>query len=143
MVQEMTEDLLKNLQVEASVTVSEEDEAVRVNIQTEESGLLIGYHGQTLNSFQQILGMMVYKKAGEWIRLIVNVGDYREKREEMVKSLALRAAEEVALTKEAQPLPFLVPFERRIVHMTLADHPDVESVSEGEGKDRRIVIKPK
>ena len=140
---ELAQELLKQLLIEGKVVVSQADDSFLVDIETEESGLLIGYHGQTPNSFQLILGMMVYKRLGEWARLIVNVGDYRQKREETIKSLALRTASEVALTKQAKALPFLVPFERRIVHMTLADHPDVESASEGEGKDRKIIVKPK
>ncbi len=137
-------ELLEHLDVKAEVEGKTNDEgSIELGIETEESGLLIGYHGETLNSFQLILSMLVYKKLGVWVRTIVNVGDYREKREESIKSLALRIASEVSLSKKPVALPYLVPFERRIVHMTLADHPDVVSVSEGENKERRVVVKPK
>ena len=143
-VKELAAELLEKLSIKSEVegTMNEEG-SVEIDIETEESGLLIGYHGEMLNSFQLILSMLVYKKLGVWVRTIVNVGDYREKREESIKSLALRVASEVSLSKKPVALPYLVPFERRIVHMTLADHPDVVSVSEGENKERRVVVKPK
>lgn len=143
-VKELGAELLEHLSVKAEVEGKMNDEgSIELNIETEESGLLIGYHGETLNSFQLILSMLVYKKLGLWVRTIVNVGDYREKREESIKGLALRIASEVSLSKKPVALPYLVPFERRIVHMTLADHPNVVSVSEGENKERRVVVKPK
>lgn len=143
-VQKLTADLLEKLSVAATVTVVDAaEEGMSVNIDTQESGLLIGYHGETLNSLQLLLSMMLFQTYNEWIRIVVNIGDYREKREETIKSLALRVASEVALTKQPTPLPYLVPFERRIVHMTLVDHPSVISVSEGEGRERRVMVKPK
>lgn len=143
-VNEVSKEILEYMGVQASISVSsEQEDAVRVDIDTEDTGLLIGYHGETINSFQRIVGMIVHQKTGDWVRILTNVGDYREKREETVKSLALRAAQEVALTKQPTALPFLVPFERRIVHMALSEHPDVITESEGEGRDRRIVVKPR
>ena len=69
-------DLLSRLKVSATISViKEEPETYKVNIQTEESGLLIGYHGETINSLQLILGIMLYKKLGFWVRVVLDVGN--------------------------------------------------------------------
>lgn len=136
------EELLKQLEVEATVSVqNDEEEGYKLNIETPETGLLIGYHGEVVNSIQVLLGIMVYKKSNEWVRIVVDVGDYRQKREESIKRIAEEKAEEVITTGQSVALPYLSPLERRIVHITLAENPKVYSESEGEGKDRHIVIK--
>lgn len=143
-IQKLTTELLEKLTVKAALTLDEDEEGtVHVRLETEESGLLIGFHGETLNSLQLLLGIMVHNQLGEWVRIVVHVGDYREKREETIKAMALRIAEEVSQTGESVPMPYLSSFERRIVHLTLVDHPAVKSESEGEGRYRRLVIKPK
>ena len=140
---ETAEELLKQLQVEAKVRVEEKDEAFSVQIETEDTGILIGYHGETLSSFQLILALMIYKKIGQWTKIIVNVGDWRQRREEALQQMALSSAEKVVTTGEAVVLPDLSSFERRAIHMALADHPKVTTVSEGEGNERKLIIKPK
>jgi len=144
-VKDTAEELLKLLRVEAKVEVMEdkENEAVKVKIESEEPGILIGHHGETLNALQLILGLMMSKKFEEWQRIIVSVGDYRKKREEQLKNLALNTAQKVKFSGQATAIPDLTSFERRIVHLILADHPDVTTESEGEGNYRRLVVKPK
>ncbi|MBI2611594.1 KH domain-containing protein [Candidatus Gottesmanbacteria bacterium] len=139
-----SEDILTKLGIQANVSVEDKGEdGYKVAIETPETGLLIGYHGEVVNSLQIILGVIMYKKTNEWIRIIVDVGDYREKREEVIKRLAEEKAEEAALSGQDIVLPFLTPLERRIVHMTLSQNPKVYSESEGEGVNRRVIIKPK
>lgn len=143
-IKQLASELLEKLSVGAVVTIDEDTEGtVNVRIETEETGLLIGYHGETLNSLQLILGAMVFHTLGDWVRIVVHVGDYREKREESLKVMTLRMAQEVVSSRQPVFMPYLSPFERRIVHMTLADHPEVKSESEGEGRERRVVIKLK
>lgn len=137
------EELLARLEVSAKVKVEQVEETYQVNVETEEPGLLIGYHGETLSSFQLILGLIVYRKLGEWARVVVEVGDYRAKREEQLRQMAETYAAQVVSTGQPLTLPYLPPIERRIIHLTLQDNPDVETVSEGEGNQRRVVVKPK
>src|SRR5690348_3709972 len=93
-VKQIAEDLLNRLGVAGAVAVDiDETGAYRVHIETEETGLLIGFHGKTLESFQIILGLIVSKQLGEWVKVYVNVGDYREKREEALMLMAQHAAE--------------------------------------------------
>jgi spoIIIJ-associated protein len=143
-VKKQAEDLLAALQIKAKVsTLVDENEVVTVNIETEESGLLIGFHGETLSSFQLILGLMVYKKTGKWTKVLVEVGDYRAKRAEQLTAMAAAYANQAISTGQSVYLPPLPPSERRVVHMALQDRPDVETYSEGEGNSRRVVVKPK
>lgn len=135
--------LLKKLQINASCNITHQEGFWQVDISTEESGLLIGYHGNTLNSFQLILNTLVFRKLGEKEKIIVNVGDWRQKREEALKNIAQQYAQQVVLTHEPITLPYFPAAERRIIHLALQDNPDVNSESTGEGKERRITIKPK
>lgn len=138
------EDLLLQLQIEASVEVVDAGEGIfNANVSTEESGLLIGFHGETLSSFQLILGLIIYRKLGSWVKVVVEVGDYRAKRAETITAMALSYAAQVVSTGQPIVMPPLPPSERRVVHLALQDNPDVVSESEGEGNFRRVVIKPK
>jgi len=135
---------LMGSQAEIEVSEDKDNEAFVVDIKTEEEkGLLIGRHGETLISFQTILGMVVRQELGEWKRLIVNVGDWRERQEEELKKLAREVAERAKQTKEVQPLYNLNASQRRIVHMELSEDPEVETESTGEGAERYLVVKPK
>lgn len=137
--------LLEFLKVEAKIEVSEdkENEVVRVQIATEKSGILIGNHGEVLNALQLILGLIVNRKLEKWERIIVNVGDYREQREEELRNLALNTAQKVKFSGQPAVLPNLSSFERRLIHLFLADRSEVITESEGEGETRRLVVKPK
>src|SRR3989338_10040785 len=126
-------ELITKMGLDAQVTVVPSDENFIVKITTPDTGLLIGYHGEVINSLQLILCVLVYRKLKEWVRIIVDVGDYREKREETLKRLAQEKAEEALSTGQPVSLPYLSPLERRIVHMALAENSQVSSVSEGEG----------
>jgi spoIIIJ-associated protein len=139
----IAQDFLGQLQVDGSVTVDvDETDAYRVHINTEETGILIGHHGKTLESFQMILSLIVTKAIGP-AKVYVNVNDYRERREESLMYLAQRAAERALETGRAVELTHLSPSERRVVHLTLSGDDRVDTESEGEGDKRILVVKPK
>lgn len=140
----LTEDLLQRLGVTGAVRVDiDETNAYRVHIETEETGLLIGFHGKTLESFQIILGIIVSKALGAWARVYVNVGDYREKREEALMLMAQHAADRAVASGRAVELTRLSPAERRVIHLTLSGDERVETESIGEGEQRKLLVKPK
>lgn len=144
LIKNLTNELLRLLEIKAKISMDkEEDGAWRISLETEESGLLIGYHGETLLAFQLIVGLMVYKKLDKWLRVIVDVGDYRAKREVSLRQMVLAAVERVRQTKESVMLPDLSSADRRLIHLAVKDHPEVFSESEGEGENRRLIIKPK
>lgn len=143
-VKTITEDLLSRLDINGVVRIDvDETDAYRVHIETEETGLLIGFHGKTLESFQIILGIIVSKSLGTWARVYVNVGDYREKREEALMLMAQHAAERAIASGRAVELTHLSPAERRVIHLTLSGDDRVTTESTGEGEQRKLVVKPK
>ncbi len=143
-VEKITKELLKRLEVEAKIKISEGEEGVvNIDLQSPDQGILIGYHGRTLTSLQWILSMMVYRQQGEWVRILVDVGDYRQRRQERLQAMALNAAKRVKFSGEAYALPFLTSAERRIIHLALSGDLEVMTESEGEGRDRRVIVKPK
>ncbi|QQG41907.1 MAG: KH domain-containing protein [Candidatus Woesebacteria bacterium] len=128
----------------ADVSFDKENEAYVVNIDAgDETGLLIGKKGETLDSIQTILGITLKQATGEWNRVVVNVGDYREKEEDYLKSLAESTAQRAKETGEPQSLYNLKPWQRRVVHMHLAEKADIVSESMGEGEERYLVVKAK
>lgn len=144
--QKLSEDLFELMTVSAKieVTYDKENEAFVVNIDGgDATGLLIGKKGETLNSIQTILGVLLKQKVGEWMRVVVNVGDYREKEEDYLKNLAETTATRAKETGEPQSLYNLKPWQRRVVHMTLSEDKDLATESAGEGEDRYLVVKSK
>lgn len=144
-IKKTAEELLGKLKVKAKAKVSEdkENELALVQIETDNPALLIGYHGETIAALQLILGLLVHKKMDKWVRVSVNVGDYRERRRESLEAMAQSAIQRVKFSGEPYALPPLPPAERRIIHMLLSEEPEVTTESEGEGRDRRVVVKPK
>ncbi len=143
-VKKTAQELLKLLEVEATPEAKKDKEDIyHLDIKTSDPGILIGYHGETLSSFQLILSLVVYKKTGTWQKIIVDAGDYRQKRAEALKKIALNTAQKVKFTGKPQILPHFNSAERRLIHLCLADHPEVVTESQGEGSARRLVVKPK
>lgn len=151
---EKTQEVLKELVGElltlmattakAEVSYDQENDVFIVTIEsTEETGLLIGRKGETLTSIQTILGVLLKQKIGDWKRVVVNVGDYREKEEDYLRNLGLSAASRAKETGEPQSLYNLSPAQRRIVHMVLAEDATIETESLGEGAERYLVVKNK
>lgn len=142
-IKEISEELLSLMQVAGTVDVVAGQDHYALNIKTAESGLLIGRHGETLNSLQLLLGVMLFKKRGEWVRVIVDVGDYRKTRQQSLSEMAERIADEVETTGQPVTIPNLTPYERRTIHMLLSEHKSVMTQSIGEGRDRQLTIKPR
>lgn len=139
-------ELLSLMSVNAKIETSydKENETYVVNIDAgEENGLLIGKKGETLSSLQIILGILFKQEMGEWYRVMVNIADYREKEEDYLKNLAAATVERVRSTGEPQNLYNLKPWQRRVVHMFLAEEDGITTESEGEGEERYLVIKLK
>lgn len=138
------EKLLGHLGLNGKVAVrGKDEETVLVDIDTPHAPILIGRHGETLSAFQTILVQILYKPAEDNKRIIVDCGGWRGKQEDILRNVAIDAAQRVVETGEAQPIFNLRPDERRIIHTVLTDHPEVLTESEGEGKDRHIVVIPK
>ena len=117
--------------------------SVCVEVSGKDLGVLIGRRGQTINAFQRIVALIVSKEMSRWVRLSIDVEGHRSRREEQLRTMAKRLAEQVAKTGRAQSLEPMPANERRIVHMELQDHPDVYTNSVGEDPQRKVMVHPK
>ncbi len=142
-IKKVVKELLDNLGVKTKIKITSEEGVYQIQLETDDPGILIGYHGETLRSLQRIIAMIVYRQTDEWLRITVNVGDYRQRRQEILEKMALVAAQKARFSKKAQSLPPMPAGERRIIHMVLAEETDVETLSEGEGRNRYVVIRLK
>jgi spoIIIJ-associated protein len=140
--EKITKDLFSHLEVPADFQIKKEEDLVVIHLKSDEPGVLIGYHGQALDAFQQMITLMAFRKFGQWVRILVDVEDYREKRKETLERMAQSAAQKVKLSGQNETFPPMSSFERRIIHLALADQPEVETISEGQGNQRHIIIKP-
>lgn len=134
------EELLSSVGLQGTILVSSEEESFSVHIETDSIAMLIGRYGETISAFQYILGQLVQQKTGEWKRIVVDCGDYRKKQEDSLKNLALVTVQKVKETGEPQSVYDLTPEQRRLVHIFLAEDPEVETRSEGEGRDRYLIV---
>lgn len=146
-IQGITEKLLKLLEIEGDFEVLEtkndKEENVEIVLNTKDTGVVIGYHGDTLEGLQLVLSLCIARKLGRFVRTSIDVGDYKKNRSEWLKTLAQETKERVLLDGKEIVIPELKSWERRIVHLLLQDDKDVVSESQGEGRDRVLVIKPK
>ena len=143
-IEKISKGLFDQVDLKVDLKVGKQDgDVFAIQIETDQPGILIGYHGQTLSALQLLIGMMLFKQSNEWVRVLVNVGDYREKRKEMLENMAKASSQKVKATGQIHRLPPMPSIERRIIHLFLADDSQVETTSEGEGRDRHIVIKLK
>lgn len=136
-------ELFEKLGQKVDLDVSEKEEAIRINIHSDDPGPLIGFHGKTLSSIQLILGLMVFQQLGEWQQIVVDVDEYREEQTERLEKIALNSAKRAKFSGRPVALSPMTPFERRIIHMTLNDDPAVTTESEGKAPYRYVVITPK
>jgi spoIIIJ-associated protein len=142
-IQEVAEKVLSMLGVSATVSVVAAEDVAEVTLETEESGMIIGYHGETLEALQTIISLVASHELGEFVRVSIEVGDYKKNRVEYLKHLVEQAKDQALSQNTAVSLPNLKSWERRIVHTMLADDTEVASESMGEGRDRVLTVKPR
>jgi spoIIIJ-associated protein len=139
--------LLKTLELmgiqDAQIKVYEEQSTIYLEIHSEAEGLLIGRHGQTLSSLQYLLNRIVGVDPSANVRFITDVGGYRERHKAILEKMTNKTVQRVIETKEEEELKAMNAFDRRIIHMSVKDHPEVVSYSLGEGSFRRVVIAPR
>ncbi len=140
---DVTKKLLKTLTVEDEFSVSEASEGAEIVLDTKDNGILIGYHGEVLEALQLILSLAIAKKLGYFIRISIEVGEYKKNRSSYLENIAYSAKERALAENQEVVLPNLKSWERRIVHMLFQEDEEVMSESVGEGRDRTLVIKPR
>ena len=144
---EILEELLRHLDLDAQVEVTG-GATSRLNVVAggggkEALGALIGRKGERLSALQHLVNLMLSRRMGGWTRVLVDVEDYRGRRERQLHDLAMRAAGRVAETGKMLQLEPMPALERRWIHIALREHPDVMTQSVGEEPNRRIVVLPR
>ena len=143
-VAENVREIIEKLGVSATAEISREDNTFFVDIASEDSSLLIGKNGANLESLQFILAVRLKTLSKEEdFEVFVDIGGWRKQKEERLKLMAQNIAEKVSQTKQPESLYNLKAFERKVIHSALTDHPDVTTISEGEGQDRHLIVKPR
>ena len=132
--------LLGLLGVPGKVEVLSNELPLALDIKGDDLGILIGRRGQTLASLEYITKLVVVGRLRAWIPLTVDVGGYKKRRRDSLQRLALYLAEQVKSRRRAITMEPMPADERRIVHLTLADDPDVTTHSIDEGEHRKVVI---
>ena len=136
--------LIENLGVSATAEISKINKSFFVDISSEDSSLLIGKQGSNLESIQFVLAVRLKTLTGEEdFELFVDIDGWRKAKEEKLERMAQELAEKVVQSSKEEILYNLKPSERRVIHTTLANHPQITSISEGEGENRYLVIKLK
>ncbi|MBA7598114.1 hypothetical protein ES703_05124 [subsurface metagenome] len=118
-------------------------DSITLEIEGEDLGILIGRRGQTLSCLQYIVRLIVGHQTKVWLPIIIDVEGYKRRRYDALQALAWRMAEMVKTRGEPFALEPMSAFDRRIIHLALADHHDVTTQSSGEGEARKVVILPK
>lgn len=144
-ISETTEKLLKILDVDGDFEILEsaDAESVEIVLNTKDTGVVIGYHGDTLEGLQLVLSLCVARALGRFVRISIDVGDYKKNRAEWLKTLAMETKERVLNEGREMAIPQLKSWERRVVHLLLEKDEDVTSESQGEGRDRVLVVSPR
>ena len=140
------EDFLKDvfkamdMVVDIKVTENKEEKTMDIELSGEEMGVLIGKRGQTLDSLQYLVSLVVNKYSDEYIRVKIDTENYRERRKETLENLARNIAYKVKRTRKTVSLEPMNPYERRVIHSALQNDRYVTTHSEGEEPYRRVVV---
>ncbi|WP_346849163.1 MULTISPECIES: RNA-binding cell elongation regulator Jag/EloR [unclassified Clostridium] len=137
-------EILNAMNVKAEIHIKEENNEININLVGPNMGVLIGYRGETLDSLQYLLSLVVNKNHDEtYKRVILDTVNYRQNRQETLKKLALKMGDKVRINGKTLKLEPMNPYERRVIHSTLQNNAYVTTHSEGEEPYRRVVIELK
>lgn len=141
---ELLTNMFKNMNIEATIEMRvREGNEISYTINTNENPILIGKNGKTLEGIQFYVRNIVNTYSEDRQIVLVDVGGYKANRRKQLEILATKTAKEVARSRVEAKLRPMNAYERRIIHTKLAEWRDVNTISEGEGQDRHLVIKPK
>ena len=143
---EVVEKLLFLMQVPATIqvmAVEDNESPLTIDISNGDLGILIGRRGQTLSALQYMVNFIASRKLKSGVRVIVDVAGYRKRRHEELQNLALRVAELVKSSRRSITLEPMPAVERRVIHLTLINDPEITTQSMGYGDSRKVIVSPK
>lgn len=132
--------LFKTIEIDISIQTLEESNKILVEIISDSAGLIIGKRGKTLEALQLLTNIVVNKNEKDWKKVVLDIENYRDRRENTLKDLAIKVADKVKKTRKSQFLEPMNPFERRVIHMTLQDDSLVDTKSEGIGDLKKVKV---
>ncbi len=135
-------DVFENMNIAVNIDTQISDNSLDIHLSGNKMGVLIGKRGQTLDSLQYLVSLVVNKASDSFIRVKLDTENYRDKRKETLKKLSMNLAKKAKKTNRKQKLEPMSPNERRIIHSTLQDVGGVSTFSEGNEPYRRVVIAP-
>lgn len=134
-------DVLNSMGIKAEIRIKEQEDSININLTGPNMGIIIGYRGETLDSLQYLVSLVVNKgHETEYKRVILDTENYRNKRQETLRRLADKTAYKVKKSGRSFKLEPMNPYERRIIHSALQGNPYVYTFSEGDEPHRRVVI---
>ncbi|MEG1004033.1 MAG: RNA-binding cell elongation regulator Jag/EloR [Clostridium sp.] len=134
-------DVLDSMGILAEITITEENNTVKIDLTGPKMGLIIGYRGETLDSLQYLISLVINKGHDiPYKKVVLDTENYRAKREETLKRVALKTASKVKRSKRPFKLEPMNPYERRIIHAALQDSVEISTYSEGDEPFRRVVV---
>lgn len=138
------EGLFQRMNIDVDIEADEpEDEKVFIRLNSPNSALIIGKRGKTLEAIQMLTNIASGRKVTKDFKSVIDIENYREKREDILTDLAHKVANEVRKSGKGKSLEPMNPFERRLIHLALQDQDGIETRSEGEGVYRKVRIVPK
>lgn len=132
--------ILDEMNIDAKIETILSDDAININMIGDDMAILIGKRGQTLDSLQYLVSLVVNKNRDHYLRVVLDTENYRAKRKETLESLAEKLAAKVKKSRKNVILEPMNPYERRIIHSTLQNNPNVSTKSEGDEPYRKVVI---
>jgi spoIIIJ-associated protein len=141
-VRELLEQIATGIGVEATIEVSEDEDGVTGEFIGDDLGLVIGRHGQTIDAIQHLAYRIAFRRSGAPVRVVVDAAGYRERRAVALRAAADQAAEAAIHDRRPVALEPMSALERKVVHEHLKGRHDVETYSEGQEPDRRLVVAP-
>jgi spoIIIJ-associated protein len=141
-VQEILESIATGIGLEVAVQMTEDPEGVTAEFVGDDLGLVIGHHGQTIDAIQHLAYRIAFRRCGAPLRVVVDAAGYRERRAVALRAAADQAAEAAVHDRRPVSLEAMSALERKVVHEHLKARHDVETYSEGQEPDRRLVVAP-
>lgn len=142
-IKDYLDELIKNMGMDANIETKVRENVISVAVYSEDSPLLIGKNGRTIDAIKTILKQVIYSKTGMNIRFSLDIGEYNKKKEKRIELIAKQAAREVENSKIEVKLDSMNSYERRLVHEVLSDNNKIITESVGEEPNRCVVIKLK
>ena len=142
-IREFLQKVFESMNINYNIDIVQDEDTTRVNITGEETSIFIGRRGESLDQLQLLVNIVVTKQINSYEKIILDIENYREKREKSLISYAKKMARKVMMQRRSIKLEPMNPYERRVIHYALQDDNKINTFSEGEEPNRRIVISAK